>query len=58
MSGMGLFFIPVFNFRGHRYRARLRWLGGWHWRVLTERFPEGCVARRWLGPFLLTVMID
>jgi hypothetical protein len=55
---MGLFFIPVFNFRGHRYRARLRWLGGWHWRVLTERFPEGCVARRWLGPFLLTVMID
>ena len=54
-----LFHLPIWHWRGKRYRPRGQWLRRWHGcHRLCDQFPEGTVWRVWIGWLLLTVMID
>lgn len=51
-------FLPIFHYRGRRYRSRARLGPGWRcWRV-ADHFAEGTVYRYRFGPLLLVVMVD
>lgn len=50
--------LPVVHARGHRYRARFRFVRGFAWWRVTDHFPQGDVHRIRAGWLLVTVMVD
>lgn len=60
MNSSPHWFLPIFHFRGFRWRIRFRWIGG---RILrferaTDVYPEGVVHRVCVGGFLFVAMVD
>ena len=56
-----ILYLPVFKWKGFRYRSRLRLIGGFKLHQVNDLYPDSpkfSVRRFWIGPFLLTVMID
>ncbi len=50
-------FLPIWIFRGTRYRCRLRFVK-WHIGRVVDCFPQGDVHRIWCGWIMLTAMLD
>lgn len=44
--------------RRPRLRLRVAWIGGWHWTRRRDLEWAGWAYRRWLGPVLVTVVVE
>lgn len=55
---MSHLFLPAFTLGARRYRPRVRLCGGLRLARRLDAYPEGEVWRYWVGPLLVTVMVD